>query len=146
MTLMSKTRHNFRRVFTCFVALLQLAVLPATYVLHVGCEHSHSDGDHDQGLITGVVSCFSGHHCSCSHHSPAHKADDESPTPGEPHDSDSCRICQAAFATSAADFFAPQLTAIGTISVLPRPKINIPASAPRYRSNSRGPPPDPAFV
>lgn len=38
MTLMSKTRYNFRRSFVCFVALLQLAVVPATYWLRrIGC-------------------------------------------------------------------------------------------------------------
>lgn len=91
MTLMSKTRYNFQRAFTCFVA-----VLPATYSLHVGCEHVQDDDDgHNHGLISSIVSCFSGHHCSCACHSPERSSDDETPSREKPHDSDSCAVCPA---------------------------------------------------
>jgi len=138
---MSKTFYNLRRSFVCFVALLQLAVVPVTYCLHIDCEHAHSDGHDNSGVISSVVSCFSGHHCDCSHHSADDSSDGQSSSPEEPHDSHSCRICQAAFATTTADFSAPKLTEIGTISVLPLPDLNVPASAEAYRSKSRGPPP-----
>jgi len=140
MTLMSKTRHNFRRVFTLCVALLQLSTLPATYLLHVGCEHARDDENHEHGLIAFVVSCFSGHHCSCTHHSPNRSSNSESPSREEPHDSESCPVCQAAFATATADFFAPRLATVGTVSLLAEPEVAGPASRPQYRIYSRGPP------
>jgi len=139
MTLMSKTHHKFRRAFAFCVALLQLVTLPATYCLHVGCEHSHDDA-HGSGIISVLATCFPGGHCNCSHHTPHERSGSESPSPEEPHDSDSCPVCQAAFATSAADFFAPRLTAFTTVSVLSEPEMSVPVSAPRYSSKSRGPP------
>jgi len=140
MTLMSKTHYNFRRSFVCFVALLQLAVVPATYSLHIGCEHAHSDGHHNSGVVSAVVSCFSGHHCDCSHHATDERSGSESPSPEKPHDSHSCPVCQAAFATSTADFSAPGLTQFAMVSALPQAGPCVPESAERYRSKSRGPP------
>lgn len=140
MTLMSKTHYKFRYSLACFVALLQFAVVPATYCLHLECDHSHSDGHYDSGIISAVVSCFSGHDCDCSHDTSDDCSDSESPPPVEPHDSNSCPVCQAAFATSTADFYAPKVTETETVSVLSPPAVNPPASATRYRSKSRGPP------
>ena len=140
MTLMSKIHHNFRRAFAFCVAVLQLATLPATYCLHLGCEHSPNDDDHRSGIISTVLSCFSGHHCDCSQHSTEGSSNNEPPSQNEPHDSGSCPVCQAAFATSSADFFAPQLTATEAVSVLSEPGVTVPASAPQYRRKGRGPP------
>ena len=140
MTLMSKTRNKFRRSFVCFVALLQLAVVPATYCLHIDCEHAHSDGHSSSGIISAVVACFSGPHCGCSHPTFDDSSGSKPPPPQEPHDSDSCPVCQAAFATSTADFSAPELTKLATVLVLPTPELSVPVSAERYRSKSRGPP------
>ena len=139
-TLMSKTRYTSRQAFTIFVALLQLAVLPATYTLHVGCEHAGDHDHHEDGLISSIVSCFSGHCCSCSHHSNDDDPENDPPSGEEPHDSDSCAVCQAAFATSTAEFFAPRLTAIGAVCLIADPEALVPASGPQYRSRSRGPP------
>lgn len=137
---MSKTHNNLRRSFMCFVALLQLAVVPATFCLHIDCGHTHGDGHHNGGILRSVVSCLSQHQCACSHHSTDDSSHGKSPSPEEPHDSHSCRICQAAFATCTADFCPPQLTETGVVSVLTSIESASPSTAPRYRSKSRGPP------
>lgn len=150
MTLMSKTRYNFKQSFVCLVALLQLAVVPATYCLHIDCEHGHDDVDHSSGFISTIVSCFVGHHCDCSEQVsennrseelPSKSHDSEAPhTPEAPHDSHTCSVCQTAFAMSVAEFSAPVLADFGTVSVPPPLKEAAPASAERYRNHSRGPP------
>lgn len=151
-TLMSKTFLNIRTFVSCFVALLQIFLLPATHMFHLGCQHGHV-----HSLVPAVVetigdvkgSCRSSH--SCNHgagaESVACKNVDEqsSGEPGRspvemPHDEDSCPVCQAVFAS--------QIASSGSVDLLfSRPTCGslvacspIPREFPRYVVLSRGPP------
>lgn len=137
---MSKTHPYIRCTFVWLFVVLQLAVVPATYSLHIHCHHTRHDRHSQRDLVSAVVACFSGHHCHCSHHLSEPTPDSQSPSPDQPHDSESCPVCQAAFATSTAEFFIPRLAEVTTVSVLPLVHRATPWSAERYRSKSRGPP------
>ena len=133
---MSMFPLKIRIAFAACLAMVQLTVLPATYVLHIGCEHahcSHSDGAYE---------CVHGHCCPFHQHEHRQHGDrDESNAPEEGrHDSDECRICRAAFAVFATDSFSPRLTVTGTVTVLAEIKIATPATAPRHRVKGRAPP------
>ena len=126
---MSKARYNFNRRFVAvFVVLLQLAVVPATHELHVACDHEACSSD---------STCATKHACSCAYHA---ARQDEKEQSEEPHDCDSCPICQAAFAVALGFSEPPRLLELGSVSVLELPELLSPECSPRYRSLSRGPP------
>lgn len=74
---MSKKHNPTRRAIAVCVALLHLAVVPATYQLHVGCHHGHSVTKSDDareplprdnpGWVQVLVTELFRQECSCEH-------------------------------------------------------------------------------
>ena len=93
-TLMFQLPNNLKRTVASMIALLQLLTLPATFELHICCDHSYAS-DHTTKCKFGCSDCRF-HRWS---------ADDEKDS-SEPHDSHSCPICQAAFAVTTVDVTA----------------------------------------
>lgn len=130
---MTAKTQNSQRIATFLVALLQLAILPATHLLHIGCGCAHSSEVHD-----GAKSCPFGHCCSCGHHSADRGTEQDSPS--EPHDSDSCAVCKAAFAVTTVEFDLPPLLFLAETGRLQCPSCIAPELSAPYRLLSRGPP------
>lgn len=138
--LMSKLLHNFRRIFTCFVAALHLAVPLATHELHLGCSHNEpaSNGTGSTDAHASHLHSWS-HTCHCSHHTSC--ADpQQKPSSDTPHDSSSCRICRAGFAVAVAEFDIQPVSKSGLVEWVEEQEIVIPEWAIPYRDLSRGPP------
>lgn len=133
---MFKVGHiQFRRtaLLCCAVlciALMQIAVAPVTYELHICCHDETSSTDHGSEAQRA---------CSCVHHTDQESKSGDS-TSEQPHDSDSCRICQAAFAISLSSFASLELQELGTVSILRQADFLAPEFLAEYRSLSRGPP------
>ena len=128
---MFKVEHKkIRRCTLLCFALLQIALGPATYELHICCHHETFPNDQ-----SGRPKC----ECSCVHHNDHGPSHDES-APEEPHDRHSCRICQAAFAISLTFVEVPILQGVETVSVLRQPDFLPPDSLAEYHSLGRGPP------
>lgn len=121
-TLMPKTFLNIRTFVSCFVALLQIFLLPVTHVFHLGCQHEHVHSFHHvvfETLEDLGGSCRSSHNCDhgAGEKSVACKNVDEQSS-GEPrrspveapHNEDSCQVCQAVFAS--------QIPPSGTVDLL----------------------------
>lgn len=147
-TLMPKTFLNIRTFVSCFVALLQIFLLPVTHVFHLGCQHEHVHSLHHVVEDLGG-SCRSSHNCDhgTGEKSVACKNVDEQSSgkpkhgPVEtPHNEDSCQVCQAVFAS--------QILPAGTVDLLLfRPASEslvvcspIPPQFPSDVVSSRGPP------
>ena len=142
---MSKTLSQSRTVFVGLIALLQLFLLPATQVLHVGCRHLHDDKP-AAAVFNAVETAWkwcSSSHC-CDHCSRQAVATDDQQTNSAPvhppHDEDSCPVCQAVSAARIATASAVDL--VSTEPVCEVLSVDSPAvdSTPRYRVLSRGPP------
>lgn len=140
---MSKSFKQFRMAVAGLIALLQLILLPATHVLHLGCQHSHSDGQiastSDPEAAEGTCASF---HC-CSHCS--HRAADNNPPAGSgpiepPHDEDSCQVCQTVFAAQVATTAPVDLTTVERVFEYLTLDSQTVYSTPRYSVLSRGPP------
>ena len=147
---MSKTFLNIRTFVGYFVALLQIFLLPAAHVFHLGCQHEHVHSAHPSVFETFEdvwVSCWSSHSCDHGAESVACKNVDEQSS-GEPrrcpveapHDEDSCPVCQAVIASQIAPagtvdllFFQPTCEYLVAYSPIPR-------EFPRHVVLSRGPP------
>jgi len=151
-TLMSKTHLTIRTAFTGFIAALLLFVQPATLVMHVGCEHSRSDGSHTKTTSTGtslVASVW--HWCAhagCTHHptnavADARSSSDRStptPAPSAPHGSDECQICQTIFAARISLPLVQCPVSTGIAVALPDRFVPEVGADRQYRLRSRGPP------
>lgn len=144
---MSKTLSYFRTAFVGLTALLQLILLPATEVLHLGCQHDHGQGSAStvsfgDAVETTRKSCSSSHCCSrCS--DAARVAGDEpidSAPVQSPHDKDSCPLCQAVFAARIAKVAPVNLTTTEPICEFVAEVSQTPCSTPRFCVLSRGPP------
>ena len=140
---MSKTLLQFRTAFVGFLVLLQLFLLPATEVLHLGCQHKHDHGS--AAVVSDLKSveaarnnCSSSHRCDhCS------KTDDhpnDSIPAHESHDEDSCPVCQAAFAARIATTTNSSLTTSDRVCKFVIADAAAVFSTPRYCVLSRGPP------
>ena len=114
---------------TC-LALVQLSVLPATYVLHIGCDDPHCSH------TAGTVECGHGHSCPFHHH----HSDEEKPKKSSHHDSDQCRVCQVAFASTIASPEVAEISCSGTVAVLSHGNAVEFDSAQPYCHPGRGPP------
>ena len=111
------------------IALLQVAIAPLTYVVHIGCHH-------DARSSTVAPSCSG--HAHCHHH--RHGGSQPDKVPDHSHDSDNCPVCQVAFAAQIAG--CPAAGPPATDLTVPTP-----VSAPqvmciefRYTFPVRGPP------
>lgn len=147
-------KHSLCRTSGVIVlVIIQLIIIPATQLLHVGCEHSavvapkvRSSAYH---AVETVWNWCSSSHC-CHHCVEQPGTKDErtaAPQPLQdrpvqpPHDEKTCAVCQAAFAarvTTAAP--VPRLTN-ERIAALVIQGPNFEKPTPRYRVLSRGPPP-----
>ena len=144
---MSKTLSQFRTAFVGFIALLQLLLLPATQMLHLGCQHSSDHGPTATVSVFDAVEAawtwYDSSHC-CDHCSKAAKVADNQPTDSgpahPPHDEDSCPVCQAVFAARTATTAAVDLTATVPVCEFVAEDLQAVYSTPRYCVLSRGPP------
>ena len=64
----------------------------------------------------------------------------EQDSPPEPHDSDSCPVCIAAFAVTTAEFHPLPMISLDLVRRLPFPSFSAPELYSPYRLPSRGPP------
>ena len=144
---MSKTLLQLRTAFVGFIVLLRLFLLPATHLLHLGCQHSHDHGPIAAFSVFDAVEaalnwCSSSH--SCDHCSKTARAADDHPTDSPPvhpqHDEDSCAVCQAVFAARIATAAAVDLTTTEPVAEFRTENSRVPDSTPRYCLLSRGPP------
>lgn len=131
--LMTESTHHFRKLAAFFVAVVQVVIFPATQVLHVGC-----GCDHSPEVQADANSCPFGHSCSCGSH--ATNSGTEQDSPPEPHDSDSCPVCIAAFAVTTAEFHPLPMISLDLVRRLPFPSFSAPELYSPYRLPSRGPP------
>ncbi|MEQ9406534.1 MAG: hypothetical protein RIK87_02365 [Fuerstiella sp.] len=144
---MSKACLKIRRAFVGFLVLLQLFLLPATQVLHLGCQHAHDHGpaatsSAPAGGEATSTYCLSSH---CCHHCAKNaRAADGQPTDSTPvhpsHDEDSCAVCQAAFAARVATVSVFALTTIEPVCEFLTMDSQTVYPTPRYCVLSRGPP------
>lgn len=144
---MSKTLSKSRTAFAGFVVVLQLFLLPATHVLHLGCQHSDDDASIATVSVFDALEnawerCWSSHCCDhCA--KPAAVADDQ-PTDSSPihppHDEDSCPVCHAAFAARIATTAAVDLSTAQPVCEFPAVDSHAVYSTSRYCVLSRGPP------
>ncbi|MEP3477808.1 MAG: hypothetical protein ABJZ55_01035 [Fuerstiella sp.] len=149
---MSKIFSPIRLAFVSFLVLLQLFLLPAVQLLHVGCGHDHA---HHSAIPADAVDsgeaagngCSTSHccqHCSTKQHSgqPPHTEDQpcHSGPVHPPHDDSSCAICKVVFAARIGPAADVHLVATEPL----RESITIDSRSadmtPRYCVFSRGPP------
>ena len=142
--LMSKAFLNFQAAFVGFIAVLQLALLPATYVLHVGCGYAHGNRPSTSASAAQIAfGWFASSHC-CDHCSQRSNVADDQPTDSDPvhppHDEDSCPVCQAAFAARMATVATVDLNTTNPVCDCITGNSQAVNSTPRYSVLSRGPP------
>lgn len=150
--LMSKSLSKFRTAFVGVVVALQLLLLPATNVLHLGCQHSHEHGPITSvtASIEGVVEnvwgwCWPSHCCDhCSERTAVADRHSEHSPPSQPlhlpHDEDSCPICQAVFAARIATTAVVNLATTEPVAELVAVDSHAVYPIPRHCVLSRGPP------
>ncbi|HAD58550.1 MAG TPA: hypothetical protein DCG12_04855 [Planctomycetaceae bacterium] len=120
---MSTLHYRIRLVLTLGVVLLLTGTAPLTYALHVV---------DDEAVESNSCSC------DCCHHSS--KSDSNSKAPSEPHDSDSCQVCQSAFARSLSVSVATAIPEISPVRQIKPPRIVAPVKSAAYTVPKRGPP------
>ena len=144
---MSKALLQFRTAFIGLVVLLQVFLLPATHVLHPGCQHS---SDHRPAATVSVFDAVeaawiwcSSSHC-CEHCSKTSAKSQDSPTDSDhgraPHDEHSCPVCQAVFAPRIASTAIAEIADCQPVCEFLCPETPVVDSIPRYSVLSRGPP------
>jgi len=146
---MSKAFSQFRTAFVGFVALLQLVLLPATHVLHLGCQHPHGHVHTSDSSVFDTLEdvwgwCRKSHccdHCQTSARDSdaARNAPNQRPAE-QPHDEDSCPVCQAVFAArigTTAPVAVLQTQPIRECLAEYSPSFR---ETPRFSVLSRGPP------
>ncbi|MFY9256979.1 MAG: hypothetical protein WAO83_26235 [Fuerstiella sp.] len=144
---MSKTLYQFRTAFVGFIVLLQLILLPATHVLHLGCQHAHGDGLANTVSVFDSVEgmwawCWSSH--CCDHCSATAKSVDDQPAGSGPiqpaHDENSCPVCQAVFAARIATVATVDLATTEPVCEFVADDSQAAYSTPLCDVLSRGPP------
>ncbi|MCA9049065.1 MAG: hypothetical protein KDA89_10085 [Planctomycetaceae bacterium] len=144
---MSKALLQFRTAFIGLVVLLQLFLLPATHVLHLGCQHP---SDHRPAATVSVFDAVeaawnwcSSSHC-CDHCSKTSAKSQDSPTDSgqrrAPHDEHSCPVCQAVCAPRIASTVVAEIPYRESVCEFLYPETPVVDSIPRYSVLSRGPP------
>lgn len=131
---MLSKNHNLKRRLAVFVAVLQLVVAPVTQVLHIGCGCAETIAA-NRGDGVDEASPFL---CCCSCHASTQSDNEEQSR--EPHDSDSCAVCKAAFGLTTVDFGLPRTFAPGLTSRLTNQASVAVTSTPLYSPPGRGPP------
>ena len=129
---MSENNKHYRTLLATTVALLQLAIAPATHVLHIGCHCADQDE-----VSAARKSCPHADCSACKHHS--QNENERSPAP-KPHDSDSCEICHAAFAVTTVEWNLPPQLTIELVGQLNDQSAQLTEVCDTYRLRSRGPP------
>ncbi len=146
-----------RTHFVVALVMTQLLIVPATQLLHVGCDHLTHTERHTSSVWSAVYDqvrkVWQGSCCECRHPSTgcsepastltAEIADSPKPIPGHPkqqHDSDNCHICRAVFADRlpvaiVGSFWLPDSTAQDRPLVVEYVSLQT-----EYRLLSRGPP------
>ena len=147
---MSKKSAKTRIAFFSGLALLQLILLPANQLLHVGCDHSHAGGAADSGThascppASAVSATTSLCHCKCHHsHAPANSSRSGDSSEGDretPHDSGNCPLCQVVLAARIATLHVVQVPVSARQVPCSAPVAPLPVEEPIYRCLSRGPP------
>jgi len=136
-----------RSAFITFLALLQVALLPATQVLHVACQHSHDNGSVAIVSVCDAINagwswCTSSR--CCGHGSKCATAGNDQSSDSGPvnpsHDEDSCPVCQAVLAAGIATTTTAELTETEPFGALMVVDSFTFYSTPRYGVLSRGPP------
>jgi len=126
--------HLFKPFRTAFIgcfALLQVALLPATYVVHIGCDHHHSVAPHS-------ASCHHHGHSHCDHRATDNSKQNDAPD--HKHDSDECPVCQVAFAAQMAEANTPELHVSDLTEAAEAVAVTLPCADARYAMPVRGPP------
>lgn len=149
---MPKALLNIRTFVGCFVALLQIFLLPATQVLHLSCQHEHvppADSSVFETLEDVWASCWSSHCCDHGDDSGSivrKNVDGQNPREPErspvetPHEEDSCPVCQTVLASQIGpsgpvDLLFSRATCECLVAYSP-----IPREFPRRVVLDRGPP------
>lgn len=122
--------HNLKCTLAAFMALLQCLTLPVTVGLHIGCEHTHISQHAEQ-----LLSCEFG--CSGCEYASGSTAGS---VPEAPHDSDSCCVCQSAYAVTTVEFESPQQLWVELVTSMSDWRTTAPDSAPCSHWFGRGPP------
>ena len=149
---MPKIFSPIRLAFVSFLVLLQLFLLPAVQLLHVGCGHDHAQHSAIQADVAESEeaawdSCLTSHccqHCSTKHHLGERQHTEDQPCHSgpvhPPHDDSSCAICKVVFAARIGPAAAVHLLTTEPL----RESITIDSRSadvtPRYCVFSRGPP------
>lgn len=163
--LMSKSFQKLVRLVAPCVVLLQLVLLPATSVLHLGCgQDCDCSSAVAEGREAGAAHSAEGTSAATCPHcrfrqahakstaSLAHRRqsdgrssgdaplDESDPADSKPHDSHNCRICQVAFALATADAFEVCVPVCDFTDALRCRTESAPELTALYRCPGRGPP------
>ena len=133
----------FRVTALCVVSL-QLFVLPATSVLHLGCAHAgcdHHGGAHTESTSAHPQAGSCVCRCGAHHvHGDARQSEDSEKSGHGHHDSHNCRICQTAFALITAESFAVCLQVHAVVGTIDAPTESAPDCPLEFDCPGRGPP------
>ena len=124
-----------RTAFTVGMALLQLCLVPASQLLHVGCNHERSaTGMQEAATHSHQDSC-------CSHHQEHPPCASESDKLAErPHDAEDCLVCQVILAARIDGLHFAELPSIALethFTIACAPEV---CQTHRYCPPGRGPP------
>ena len=143
--LMSRKMRSIRLAFTAGVVLLQLFMLPAAQLLHIGCDHTHPAGTCE--TPAEAASQVHRGHAHCCHHGHSHHSHGQKSSQGEPeqaptapHDSDSCPICQVVLAARIGELYSVQVPFSDLVVACSSPCVPDVHHVPEYRLSGRGPP------
>ncbi len=158
--LMSNAYSKFRTAFVGFVVALQIFLLPATHVLHLGCQHPtghvHLSGASSTSVFDSLVDawawCWNSHCCDhdCGRGEkpvlvagePRNPDSPQEQHPAEPaHDENSCPVCQAVFAARIAATVPVAVFVTQPLCECLAEQPPFFCETPRFGVLSRGPPP-----
>ena len=133
------------------LVIIQLVIIPATQLLHVGCEHSRGAdpaiSDSALHAVDAVRSwCLSPRCCDhCERASVITDGRTDMPPPNkpihQPHDENTCPVCLLAFAARLTTTAPLDVSASERIAELVVVNVSVVKPTPRYSVLSRGPPP-----
>ena len=145
-------KRSLRRTGGVMVlVIIQLVIIPATQLLHVGCEHSRdfdsTAADSARHAFETVWSWFWSSRC-CDHCAERSDTKEGRTTPPQserpaqpPHDENTCPVCLVAFAARLTTTAPLAVSASERIAELVVVNVNVVKPTPRYSVLSRGPPP-----
>ncbi|MCA9086280.1 MAG: hypothetical protein KDA81_19615 [Planctomycetaceae bacterium] len=145
-------KHSLCRTASVMVlVIVQLMIVPATQLLHVGCEHSRAveppTADSVYQTVETVWNWCWPSRC-CDHCAERSDTKDGQTTPPQserpaqpPHDENTCPVCLVAFAARLTTTAPLAVSASERIAELVVVNVNVVKPTPRYSVLSRGPPP-----